>query len=202
MQSTAVHSGTLTPVVSLPHESVMVYSFLVMFFLAFPRILSSTSARALPSLSSMLPSPAALMIWNMPFSVPKMSCSSSSSFSAAASFTPGKSQKVCLKWSRNSSVEKGYILVSESSTNLSRKRLTAPSWTNLSTRISASFDCSSTRFNALVSLSISRCILALSASVHTRKNSWNLNTSLFPMASSRIILGRVKVRIFIRGSSA
>ena len=83
---TAVHSGTVTPVVSLPQERVIVYP--------------SSPAAAMESLtffnassdfSSSSPSPATLTILKAP--LPKTGCLFKSLLSASASRTPGTIQR-------------------------------------------------------------------------------------------------------------
>ena len=64
---------------TIPQESVIVRFLAVIFFSALPRMLSNTSASALPFGSSIFPSPAALMIWKpkCPTLPPKTSSSRS-----------------------------------------------------------------------------------------------------------------------------
>ena len=100
--NTAVHSLTVTPVVSFPQERVMVYvSILSALLIAF-----LTLFKASADSSSLLP--ATFTISNCP--LPNTGCLLIKSFKAFAALTPGTIQRECLNKSLYSSLEYGYAL--------------------------------------------------------------------------------------------
>ena len=147
--NTAFHSFTVTPVVSFPHDRVIVYPSLPAALIAF-----RTFSRAVSDFSSSSPSPATFTILKRL----KTGCFFINALSALPSLMPGIIHSECLNKSRYSFDEYGYLLYSSSFAIRQRKLQTSFSWTK-----SPIFAFSGT---GLKSLHISP--------VHTRKNSWKL----------------------------
>ena len=96
IMNTAVQGLMLTPVVSRPHDKVMVYERSGSLPMA---LFTICNASAFSSSSS--PLPATLTIWN----APNTGCCLSLALSTRAAFTPGTTQRVCRKMLRKVSQE-------------------------------------------------------------------------------------------------